>query len=126
MEIPFELLTKKTRTANLLGLLLLLGTNTKISCIFQDLEMQSILNHMLHWEQKISRSHFSQYSAIYSEHAKTFNELKEFLRVAVKSISDIRSCVQVKITCNALHVVFLKLVFNQYIHIYTHTYKHLN
>ena len=65
---------------------------------FQDLEMQSILDHMLHWEQKISQSHFSQYSAIYSEHAKNFNELKESLLVAVKSISDVRSCVQVKTT----------------------------
>jgi hypothetical protein len=89
---------------------------------FQDLEMQSILNHMLHWEQKISSSHFSQYNAIYSEHAKNFNELKESFLVAVKSISSIRSCVQVNTTLYCFACSFPQSHF-QSIHtcIYTHT-----
>ena len=130
LEFPFNFQQETSRNSlyaiNLVGLLVLLGTNTQNFLHFQDLEMQSMLHHMLHWEQKISRSHVSQYSAIYSEHAKNFNELKESLVVAVKSISDIKSCVQVKknkttLECFACHFSST-LCFNLYIHIvHTHT-----
>ena len=131
LEFPFNFQQETSRNSlyaiNLVGLLVLLGTNTQNFLHFQDLEMQSMLHHMLHWEQKISRSHVSQYSAIYSEHAKNFSELKESLVVAVKSISDTKSCVQVKkkIYFGMLCMSFsLNLVF-QSIHTYnTHTYTH--